>query len=366
MTRETLRFVFLGLSITSAWGNGHATTFRALTSALSRLGHEVTFLERDVPWYAENRDEPQPSDVALGLYRDLAQLDREHRSTLREADAVIVGSYVPEGRRVARWALRHARGPVLFYDIDTPVTLEALEARRCEYLDPELVRAFDAYLSFTGGPLLARLEGVYGARRARPLYCSVDPERHAPHDGSEPEGDLGYMGTSTPDREAAFWRLFLEPARRLAQARFSLAGSGYDEAGAWPQNVVRLGHVRPRDHGAFYTGHRFTLNLTRRQMVAVGHSPSVRLFEAAACGATILSDPWPGIEEVLTPGREVLVTGTTDDVVEVLEGMAETQRRAIGRRARERVLAEHTSGHRALELVGHVEQAHARRRSPHA
>src|ERR671926_890257 len=97
--------VILGLSITSSWGNGHATTYRALVKALDRRGHRVTFLECDVPWYADHRDLPDPLYCRTELYKDVADLKKRFATLVRDADAVIVGSYVPNGVKVGEWAI---------------------------------------------------------------------------------------------------------------------------------------------------------------------------------------------------------------------------------------------------------------------
>ena len=121
-----LDIVVLGLSITSAWGNGHAVTYRGLVRELVRRGHRVLFLERDVPWYAENRDLPHPPYGTTALYRDVDDLRARFGDAVRNADVVIVGSYVPDGIAVVQWVLERARGVRAFYDIDTPVTLAKL------------------------------------------------------------------------------------------------------------------------------------------------------------------------------------------------------------------------------------------------
>src|SRR5215207_1456914 len=167
-----LRIVILGLSITSSWGNGHATTYRGLVRELVARGHDVLFLERDVPWYAAERDLPRPPYGRKELYRDLAELRASHEGDVREADLVIVGSYVPDGVAVGEWVTRTARGSTAFYDIDTPVTLAKLARGDTEYLAPHLIPRYHLYLSFTGGPTLARLEQEYGSPLARPLYCA--------------------------------------------------------------------------------------------------------------------------------------------------------------------------------------------------
>jgi len=357
-----LTIVVLGLSITSSWGNGHATTYRALLKALARRGHRITFLERDVPWYAANRDLPDPPFCSTRLYADLTELRSAHAAAVRDADVVVVGSYVPDGVAVGRWAQETARGLVAFYDIDTPVTLARLARGEGEYIVPELIPGYDLYLSFTGGPTLDRLERTYGAPLARPLYCSVDPEHYFPEDRGR-DLDLGYLGTYSPDRQPKVEALLLEPARRRPDLRFAVAGPQYPDTEGWPANVAWQPHLPPAAHRGFYSRQRFTLNVTRADMVAAGWSPSVRLFEAAACATPIITDRWDGLDTLFAPGREILVAEGPADVLAHLAGLPEAERRAIGRAARARVLAAHTAEHRAAEFEAHVAEA-ARRRQP--
>jgi spore maturation protein CgeB len=340
--------VVIGLSITSSWGNGHATTYRALIKALKRRGHRVTFLERDVPWYADHRDLPKPPYCRVLLYRDLVELKRRFAGLVRDADAVIVGSYVPEGVAVGEWAVGTAAGPVAFYDIDTPVTLAKLARNDEEYLSTDLVAAYDLYLSFTGGSTLDRLRALSSPRVA-PLYCSVDPEVHAPVRAKR-RWRLGYLGTYSDDRQPGLERLLLAPARAFSGDDFVIAGPQYPDDITWPENVEHIPHLPPAEHCAFYCAQDFTLNVTRADMRAAGWSPSVRLFEAAACGVPIVSDRWEGLETFLTPGREVLVADTTEEALALLEGTKERERRAIAAAARRRILAGHTAAHRAAEL----------------
>jgi spore maturation protein CgeB len=341
-----MKILFLGLSITSSWGNGHATNYRALVAALRARGHDVRFLERDVPWYAEQRDAPAAGE----LYASLDELRESQRDAAAGADLVVVGSYVPEGVAVAEWALDVAGGVVAFYDIDTPVTLAKLDAGDAEYLTAELVPRFDVYLSFTGGPTLDVLERVHGARSARAFHCLVDPDAYRPLDDAPPRWALGYLGTYSDDRQAAVDRLLVEPARALPTDRFVVAGPQYPPALEWPANVERIEHLAPPEHPAFYCAQRFTLNVTRRDMLRAGWSPSVRLFEAAACGVPVITDRWPGLERFFVPGREILVADEQADVVRALAQLGEDERRAIGDAARQRVLREHTAAHRAEEL----------------
>jgi spore maturation protein CgeB len=355
-----MKIVILGLSITSSWGNGHATTYRGLVRELDRNGHDVLFLERDVPWYRANRDLSEPPYGTTRIYRGLTNLKRFYTRHVAEADLVIVGSYVPQGVEVGEWVTSTAVGTTAFYDIDTPVTLAKLARGDYEYLHPALIPRYDLYLSFTGGPTLRRIENRLGSPMARALYCSFDPATYFPEERKS-RWDLGYLGTYSDDRQPTLERLLIEPAKRWKEGRFIVAGPQYPETIQWPRNVKRRTHLPPREHRRFYNAQRFALNVTRAEMVRAGWSPSVRLFEAAACGVPIVSDSWPGLESFFTPEREILIARTTDDVLAFLHDIDDDERRGIGARARQRVLHDHTAAHRARELEGYVRDVCDRR-----
>jgi spore maturation protein CgeB len=354
---EPLRIVIIGLTITSSWGNGHATTYRGLVRELAARGHEVLFLEHDKPWYASQRDLPSPPYAQIELYQSVSSLHERFASAVREADFVVVGSYVPQGVDVGDWVTRIARGATAFYDIDTPVTLAKLERGDYEYLSPDLIPRYDLYLSFTGGPVLQRLEKRYGSPRAVPLYCSVDPTIYFPEPSTSPRWDLGYLGTFSDDRQAALDALLLEPARRNPAMKFAVAGPQYPASIRWPENVYRIEHLPPAEHRRFYNQQRFTLNITRSDMVAAGFSPSVRLFEAAACGTPIISDSWEGLETIFTPGADIQIAGRAEDSLRYLESIDTSSAKALGNRAREKVLRAHTGAHRAAEVEQYAMEA---------
>ncbi|HEY8509610.1 MAG TPA: glycosyltransferase, partial [Steroidobacteraceae bacterium] len=344
--------VIFGLAITSAWGNGHATTYRALVRALTQRGHRVRFFERDVPWYARHRDALSPAWGEVRLYRNLGELTRIVNSGI-DADLVMIGSYVPDGIALAEWVLSRTEALKAFYDIDTPVTLAQLERGDCKYLAPSLVGEFDLYLSFAGGPILHRLSIDFGAQCVRPFCCSVDLDLYHPL-SMRKRWDLGYLGTYSPDRQPGLENLLLDPARQWSRGRFCVAGPQYPKSIAWPSNVQRIAHLGPEKHCGFYNSQRFTLNITRADMRANGYSPSVRLFEAAACGVPIISDEWDGIEDFFVPDKEILLARSSEDVLRILREMDDSQAHEIAARARHRVLSEHTAAHRAIELENYV------------
>ncbi len=355
-----LSIVILGLSITSSWGNGHATTYRALVRALAARGHSLLFLERDKPWYADNRDLPHPPYGRTELYDSLEELQDRFATDVSRADLAIVGSFVPDGIAVGRWAVKTARGLTAFYDIDTPITLARLRRGDLDYLSADLIPQYDIYLSFTGGPTLDRLERDYGSPMARTLYCSVDPEHYYP-ETVEPAWDLGYLGTYSDDRQPALDRLLSEPARAWPEGRFVVAGPQYPATLNWPPNVRRIEHLSPAEHRRFYNAQRFTLNITRADMKQAGWSPSVRLFEAAACATPIISDWWPGLDELFEPGRDILPAHDSAAVLESRRFMSDGERRRLGERARRRILDQHTADHRAMELEAYVAAARRNR-----
>jgi spore maturation protein CgeB len=352
-----MRLAVLGLTLSSSWGNGHATTFRALLKAFAARGHDILFLERDLPWYRDNRDVADPDYCDLRFYSDLAELE-SWRSEIASADAVMVGSYVLDGVAVGRWVQREARGVTAFYDIDTPVTLAKLERGDFEYVSPEIIPGYDVYLSFTGGPTLEHLERRYGSPMARAIYCSVDPDAYPPMDVPK-RWDLSYLGTYSDDRQPVLERLLIEPARRMPERRFVVAGPQYPDTIDWPVNVERIDHVPPSGHPAFYAASRFTLNVTRADMVKAGWAPSVRLFEAAACGIPIVSDVWQGLDSLFTPGEEIVLAQGPDDVAEALTDHGAEAAAVMGNAARARILAAHTCSHRAAELEATIREAEA-------
>jgi len=347
-----MRIVIFGLSITSSWGNGHATTFRALCSAFRQRGHNILFYDRDGEWYASNRALPAPPYCTVRLYDDWQGILPEVRRELAVADVAMVGSYFPDAITAIDEIADSAVAAKCFYDIDTPITVAELRARGAtEYLRGSQLPIFDLYFSFTGGPLLTELAQRFGVRQAVPLYCSFDPAKYhrVPLD-SRFACAMSYMGTYAPDRQPKIEELFTSPAQVTPAEKFIVAGPLYPKELRWPSNVEHIFHLEPKYHAALYSSSRLVLNVTRRDMVIAGHSPSVRLFEAAACGATIVSDNWPGLDEFFTPGKEILIPTTSGDVVRYF-GEDLTR---IGEAAQERVLASHTSAHRAAEFERHI------------
>jgi|SRR5436309_572429 len=352
-----MKLAIFGLTVSSSWGNGHATLWRGLCNALSSQGHSITFFERDVPYYASHRDLTSPANFTLRLYENWTSIFEEARAAVSESDAAMVTSYCPDAIAVSDLVLDSSAIKV-FYDLDTAVTLEKLQQKEnVSYIPSYGLGGFDLVLSYVGGRALEDLQHLLGAKRVAPLYGSVDPELHRPVPRSgQYDSDLSYLGTYASDRQQTLEKLFIEPAHRLPKKKFLVGGAQYPENFPWSDNVWFVRHVPPAEHPAFYSSSRATLNVTRAAMAGYGYCPSGRLFEAAACETPIVSDSWEGLDEFFEPRKELLVAKSASDVVDALSRSPE-ELRQVGKAARERVLAAHTARHRSEELLQRLEAA---------
>jgi len=345
-----MKLVIFGLTISSSWGNGHATIWRGLLNELITRGHDIVFFERDVAYYAAHRDLVELPGGLLVLYREWEQIASMARRELSAADAAIVSSYCPDGL-VATELVCESSALRVFYDLDTPVTLSRFRAgESLSYLGERGLVDFDLVLSFTGGGALQALEAELGATQVAPLYGSVDPQTHrsvAPNERFR--ASLSYLGTFASDRQESLSDLFVQPARAMPDQRFVIGGAQYPQDFPWSPNIFFVRHLAPADHPAFFCSSRLTLNVTRRIMREMGWCPSGRLFEASGCGVPIISDQWEGLDQFFKPEHEILIARESNDVIAALQRDDE-ELRQIASAARERVLARHTARHRAEEL----------------
>jgi spore maturation protein CgeB len=351
-----MRFLIFGLTVSSSWGNGHATIWRGLCRALGEIGHSVTFFEKDVPYYRTHRDLLNPEQYELCLYSDWNDVESDARQQLANADCAIVTSYCPDARAAAELVLDSKVPLRVFYDLDTPVTLKAIrEHAEVPYIPPFGLEPFDLVLSYTGGRALGELKEHLGARRVAPLYGCVDTfcHRRVPPT-AQYTCDFSYLGTYAADRQPHLDELFLKPAREIPQKKFCIGGALYPSDFHWSNNIYFVRHLPPLEHPAFYSSSRLTLNVTRAAMAEMGYCPSGRLFEAAACGTPIVTDCWDGLDQFFTPGHEILLANNSEDVIDALT-LGDSELRAIARCAQGRVMAQHTAQHRARQLINLIE-----------
>jgi spore maturation protein CgeB len=353
-----MKITVFGLTISSSWGNGHATLWRGLCKALSRLGHRVVFFERDVSYYANHRDACSFEDTELILYAHWDAIRHRVWRELATSDAAIVTSYCADAIAAGDAIMEAARPISVFYDLDTPVTLRQMrDGASVPYIGTRGLRDYEMVLSYTGGSALEQLRRCLGARRTRALYGHVDPDLHHRVTPSERfRSHLSYLGTYAADRQQLLDEFFIAPAHARSQSRFLVGGAQYPARLTWPNNVAFVEHVPPAEHAAFFSSSQLTLNVTRAAMAEMGWCPSGRLFEAAACGAALISDTWEGLDEFYSPGDEILLAEKRDDVLAALD-MEDAEVGRIGSAARERTLDEHTCHHRARVLVNALEDA---------
>lgn len=353
-----MKIVIFGLTISSSWGNGHATLWRGLSRALASQGHRVVFFERNVPYYAANRDLFEIPGGALVLYEDWNGIRHQAEEELRDADVAVVTSYCPDAIDAGDLLLMAPRAVRVFYDLDTPVTFARLDAGEAiNYIGPRGLGDFDLVLSYTGGQALARLETELGGRRVAPLYGHVDPDVHRPVPAARHYvSDLSYLGTYAADRQSALQRLFIDTASHRPERRFLIGGAQYPDDFPWQTNIHFVRHLPPPEHPAFFSSSRLTLNITRQAMAEMGWCPSGRLFEAAACGTPILSDCWEGLDYFFEPGKETLIAQETEDAVAALD-LGEAELKRIAEAGRARALEAHTSERRARELETLLERS---------
>ena len=347
-----MKLIVFGLSVSSAWGNSHATLWRGLIHALAAKGHHVIFYERNTVDYAAHRDCFELTNGELILYSDFDEIRTAARAALQSGDVGMVTSYCPDALAATELLLASSVGIRAFYDLDTPITLSRIaQGESVAYIGERGLRDFDIVLSYTGGPALQQLQHVLGARLVSPLYGAVDPQLHAPRPvDPRYRADLSYLGNYAQERQAALEKLFLAPARARPDLSFAIGGSQYPSDFAWAPNIKCLWHVPPSEHAAYYCSARLNLNVTRAPMAELGYCPSGRLFEAAASGAPLISDGWSGLSHFYEPGRELIVAHDTQDVLDALD-MSDAELRAMSERARERTLSEHTMERRADQLL---------------
>ena len=350
-----MKIVLFGSSLVSAYWNGAATYYRGMCKALHARGHHIVFVEPDLYERQTHRDlvaDPPYAEVRVCQgWPDLArELDRA-----RDADLVAkcsgVGGWDLELAR-AVLQLQTARTRVAFWDVDAPQTLATAlaESPRDEDTFRALVPRFDVVLLYGGGPPVEAAYARLGAQRTHLAYNAVDPAEYYPVPADCSRAcDILFMGNRMPDREQRVRDLFFGAAEVAPEQTFVLGGNGWGDV-TLPKNMRWIGHVPTGEHRAWNCSARLVVNINRSDMAATGYSPPTRVFEAAGCGACLITDAWTGISTFLAPGREVLVASSAADIASYARDVSPATAAAIGRAARERVLRNHTYSRRAADL----------------
>ena len=356
MSREgrAIRIAFFGSSLVSAYWNGAATYYRGIIRALHERGHRVTFYEPDAFDRQAHRDIEDPVWAQVVVYPAHRESDvMAALEAARGADVIVKASGVGVHDALLErevLSLRRAGNLIVFWDVDAPATLERVTLRPEDPFRP-LIPRYDLVLTYGGGDPVVSAYRSLGARECFAVYNALDPLTHHPvAPDARFEGLLGFLGNRLPDREERVRQFFFTAAARLPQETFLLGGNGWDSSCGAPANVRLLGHVYSRDHNAFNCTPRAVININRDSMARFGFSPPTRVFEAAGAGACLITDEWQGIESFLEPGREVLVARDGEEVAGIARELTPARAARLGRAALQRVLAQHTYAHRALEV----------------
>jgi spore maturation protein CgeB len=348
-----MNIAFFGSSLVSAYWNGAATYYRGIVRGLHACGHRITFFEPDAYGRQEHRDIDDPPWAEVVVYPGEGEAGvQQALDRARAADVIVKASGVGVFDALLEAAVLDVKRPealAIFWDVDAPATLDRVQQDPGDPFRP-LIPRYDAVFTYGGGDPVVQAYTALGARACVPIYNALDPATHHPvAPDARFAADLGFLGNRLPDREARVEAFFLQVAAKRPERRFLLGGSGWHDKPV-PSNVRYAGHVFTRDHNAFNATPLAVLNVNRDSMARYGFSPPTRVFEAAGAAACLITDAWEGIELFLEPGREVLVARDGAEVAEHLDRLTPASARAVGERALARVLAEHTSTHRAAQV----------------
>ena len=363
-----MHIAFYGSSLLSSYWNGAATYYRGLLSALARHGHGITFYEPDAFERQQHKDIEPQEWAKVVVYAATPEGVRGVLADAAHADVVVKASGVGVfDDELLSGAIAAATPDALriFWDVDAPATLQSLRAEPDHPLHAALA-SLDMVLTYGGGPPVVAAYRKFGARDCVPIYNALDPSTHHPAPPDEQfASDLCLLANRLPDRESRIEQFFLSPAAMLPGRRFLLGGAGWHDK-PMPANVRGIGHVRTAEHNSFNASALAVLNVARDSMADVGFSPATRVFEAAGAGACLITDAWEGIELFLEPDSEILVARDGADVAEHLGALTRDRAQAIGARALQRVLREHTYEQRAATVHRVLSDALLRKRGARA
>jgi spore maturation protein CgeB len=355
-----VRIVIFCHSLVSDWNHGNAHFLRGVCSELVSRGHMIDVYEPAGAWsvqnlVAEHGEEPLTRFAraypTLSSHRyESATLDLDQ--TLDHADLVIVHEWNEHAlvKRIGEHRRANAHYRLLFHDTHHRSVSDraGMAAYHLEH--------YDGVLAF--GNVIRDLYLRHGwAARAWTWHEAADVRVFQPMPGETPEGDLVWIGNWGDDERTAELREFLlDPVRALGlrariygvrypeEARRALAEAGVDYGG-WLPNF---------DAPRIYARHRMTVHVPRRPYVAaLPGIPTIRVFEALACGIPLICAPWQDSEGLFTPGEDYLVAHHGAEMRAHMAAIANDSALAatLAAQGRRTILARHTCAHRVDELL---------------
>jgi spore maturation protein CgeB len=371
MSRK-FRIAYFAHAIRSDWNNGNAHFLRGLLQSLRQCGNEVEIFEPADGWSIENLRQEEKGDQSLRQFEDTypdlhastysaADLDgagaaHRWRNTLRDIDIVIVHEWNPPQLAHHLLELREKLGfRLLFHDTHHRASSS-----------PEQIRLFgtdrfDGVLAF-GEALRTIYRDRFNIQRVWTLHEAADTTVFRPFSDVEKKRDVVWIGNWGDDeRSTEICQFLLRPAEELQQYRFAIYGVRYpaDALRALESAAVEYGGYLPNlESPAVYAESRITMHIPRQQYAgAMSGIPTIRVFEALACGIPLISAPWPDTERLFREGDFRLVRNTKESIA-AMECLLRNEKVAVeqARRGRDTVLARHTCMHRAQELTAICEE----------
>lgn len=347
-----MKFVIFGTLSDSNSLRGADESWPAVVRALARRGHDVVLFERgEAP--TAGFDQSDWCDGECVRYRGFDEVRDRVVRELAEAEVAMVSWGGPDAGVATDLMLESPVALRVCHAFDAALMMGRADWQPNGFAASRGFATFDLVLSSLGGRALDDLLSRFGARRVAALLPGADPERCRPVPRVDRyRCDLSLVRDYDREVERPLAALLVAPAQRLPQRRFLIGGAGYPDHFPWTENMSHFRHLPATERASVYASSRLTLDVTPPTKRAVGHCPSARLLEAAASGVPVVGDGWEGLRLFFEPGSEILIARDAAEVAAALE-RSDAELAAISRRARERVLSEHTVMQRArhLELV---------------
>ncbi len=368
MPRE-LRIAYFVHSLRSDWNNGNAHFLRGLLHHLGKAGQDVTVYEQDMGWSIDNlRDEHLGEaslrqyeetypDLNVRLYREDQAFDLQtwHRA-LSDVDLVVLHEWSPPELAHVLLTLRDELGyQLLFHDTHHRASSSPQQIRLFG------IDRFDGVLAF-GEALRSIYRERFGMERVWTLHEAADTEVFRPLPNGAKQQDVVWIGNwGEGERSDEIRRFLLDPAAALPQYEFRIHGVRYPEAGLAALQVAGVsygGYLPNLDAPETYADSRLTVHVPRQQYAgAMTGIPTIRVFEALACGIPLVSAPWQDTENLFSHG-DFLWAADTDQMTGAIEHLLThpEEAKAQADRGLETILERHTCAHRAQQLLGIAEE----------
>jgi spore maturation protein CgeB len=365
----SLRLAVFTHSLRSDWNNGNAHFLRGLMRAMVAMGHEVRCFEPEQAWSIQNllatertagekeirRFQEVYADLDVRKYRQDENLEDFLQAELKDMDIMLVHEWNEPSLVDAILSIRDRyKKLALFHDThhrasSTPESLQKLQVHR-----------FDGVLAF-GESLRKIYRKRWSLVRVWTLHEAADTSIFRPFP-AEKKRDVVWVGNwGDEERTKELMEYLIYPASKLQKLRFDVYGVRYPEEGKQAlsaADIVYQGYLPNLSAPCVYAESRITLHVPRREYSSVLEGiPTIRVFEALACGVPLISAPWSDVEELFRPEDYRLVRSGEEMVWTIRELLAdEAARRQQALSGLETIMQRHSCAHRAEQLTAICEE----------